>query len=46
MAHLPCYALSSSLEMMYDLNFTEGKKKKKDGHPLSYLLCLPLEPFW
>jgi hypothetical protein len=29
MAHLPCYALSSSLEMMYDLNFTEGKKKKK-----------------
>lgn len=26
MAHLPCYALSSSLEMMHDLNFTEGEK--------------------
>ena len=25
-AHLPCYALSSSLEMMHDLNFTEEKK--------------------
>lgn len=26
MAHLLCYALSASLEMMHDLNFTEGKK--------------------
>ena len=35
-AHLPCYALSSSLEMMHDLNFTE----EKNTWTLSFLSSL------
>lgn len=41
MAHLPCYALSSSLEMMHDLNFTEGKKYMDTLFLI--FLCLPLK---
>lgn len=44
MAHLPHPALSSSLEMMHDLNFTEGKQKCVDP-PRPSRLCSPLASF-